>query len=298
MLYAHGSSFRLYGNYGEVRRALSLIGAWYAVRRAGRRGSKCYHRPPSRVHKNFRMITTPEQIATTNDDKPRRDERIARAYRFADLARYTFKQRLAIKIIDSIFYLLISFIGRTTRFDVEGWEHWRTANADGQLPIYASWHSEIFLATYFFRHRRIVVMTSQSFDGEYIARFIQRFGYGVARGSTTRGGTGALIEMMRLVKSGCPAGFTVDGPRGPAHVAQPGAILLAKKTGAPVLPFSVHVKRKYEVPSWDKLQVPYPFSKATVRIAAPIYVPPDADESLIDRKQSELQTALEALSVE
>ncbi|MCP9496354.1 MAG: lysophospholipid acyltransferase family protein [Pyrinomonadaceae bacterium MAG19_C2-C3] len=232
-----------------------------------------------------------------NDDKSRRDERVARAYRFADLARYTFKQRLAIKTVDLIFYVLISFIGRTTRFEVEGWEHWQTANADGQTPIYAFWHGEIFLATYFFRRRRIVVMTSQSFDGEYIARFIQRFGYGTARGSTTRGGTGALIEMMRLVKSGCPAGFSVDGPRGPAHVAQPGAILLAKKTGAPVLPFSVHVKRKFEVPSWDKLQVPLPFSRARVRIHAPIYVPPDADDKVIDRKRSELQTALEALSV-
>ncbi len=255
------------------------------------------------------MTPPPEHITKINNDGDSKfsleqdgrkrdarthDERIARAYRFADLARYTFKQRLAIKTIDLIFYALISFIGRTTRFHVEGWEHWQKANADGQPLIYASWHSEIFLATYFFRRRRIIVMTSQSFDGEYIARFIQRFGYGTARGSTTRGGTGALIEMMRLVKSGCPAGFTVDGPRGPARVAQPGAILLAKKTGAPVLPFSVQVKRKYEVPSWDKLQVPVPFSTARVCIAAPIYVPPDADNETIERKRIELQTALEA----
>ncbi len=252
------------------------------------------------------MTTTPPQIAMTNQrgvsnvsrehDGRKHDERVERAYRFADLARYTFKQRLAIKTFDLIFSALISFIGRTARFHVEGWEHWQTANAGGRVPVYAFWHNRIFLATYFFRHRRIVVMTSQSFDGEYIARFIQRFGYGAARGSTTRGGTGALVEMMRLVKSGLPAAFTVDGPRGPAHIAQPGAILLAKKTGAPVLPFSINVKRKFAVPSWDKLQVPLPFSRVTVRIGAPLYVPSDAGDEIIEAKRSELQSTLEALS--
>lgn len=224
------------------------------------------------------------------------DERVARAYRFADISRYTFKQRLAIRAADVAFYVLIKLLGSTTRFRVEGWEHWREAAREGRLPIYTFWHDRIFLGTYFWRGRRIVVMTSQSFDGEYIARFIQRFGYGAARGSSTRGGVGALVEMARLVRNGCPSAFTIDGPRGPRHEAKMGAILLAKKTGQPVLPFSVDAESFWEVKSWDRFQIPKPFTRAVVRIAAPIYVPSDASEALLNEKRDELQRALDEVS--
>src|SRR5215213_4121365 len=123
-------------------------------------------------------------------------ESVERAYRFADLSAYPFKKRLMIRAADLIFYVLIRLIGRTTRFEVEGWEHWEAASRPPSIPIYTFWHNRVFLATYFWRRRRIVVMTSQSFDGEYIARFIQRFGYGTARGSSTRGGVGAVVEMV------------------------------------------------------------------------------------------------------
>jgi lysophospholipid acyltransferase (LPLAT)-like uncharacterized protein len=160
----------------------------------------------------------------------------------------------------------------------------------------AFWHEQIFLTTYYFRNRGFVVMTSRSFDGEYIARFIQRFGYGAARGSSTRGGVGALIEMARLVRRGCPAGFTVDGPRGPRRVAKTGALLLAKKTGRPVLPFAVSPRRFWRLGSWDGLQIPKPFTPAVVRLAPPIYVPADADEQELEALRGELQRALEAAS--
>lgn len=224
------------------------------------------------------------------------DERVARAYRFAGLSGYAFKQRLAIRAADFAFYLLIHLLGATTRFSVEGWEHWQEATVRDGLPIYTFWHDRIFLATYFWRRRRIIVMTSQSFDGEYIARFIQRFGYGVARGSSTRGGVGALVEMARLVRAGCPAGFTVDGPKGPRHEAKMGALLLAKKTGQAVLPFSVNVEKFWEVKSWDRFQIPKPFARAIVRIAPPIRVPADADEAALLEKRAELQRALDEVS--
>lgn len=224
------------------------------------------------------------------------DGRAARAYGFAELSTYTPKQRWLIRAADLVFYVLIRLIGRTTRFQVEGWEHWEQATREGGLPIYAFWHNRVFLATYFWQRRGIVVMTSQSFDGEYIARFIQRFGYGTARGSSTRGGIGALVEMVRLVRRGCPAGFTIDGPKGPRYVAKMGALLLAKKTGQPVLPFSINTKRYFTVPSWDQFQIPIPFARARVLIAPPIYVPADADEELLEAKRHELQCALDAMN--
>ena len=227
----------------------------------------------------------------------RKTERDERAYRFANLSSYSSKDRLLIRAADLIFYFLIRLIGATTRFQIEGWEHWEEASRDGRIPIYTFWHNRVFLGTYFFRRRGIVVMTSKSFDGEYIARFIQRFGYGAARGSTTRGGIGALKEMTRLMRANCATGFTIDGPKGPRYVAKKGAVQLAKMTGQPVLPFNITPARFWQAEkSWDQFQVPKPFTRALVSIAPPIFVPRDADEETLNAKHDELQQALERLN--
>jgi len=222
---------------------------------------------------------------------------IDRAYTFASLSSYSLKDRLLIRSADLVFFILINLIGRTVRFEIEGWDNWEAASRDGKIPIYTFWHNRVFLATYFWRRRRIVVMTSRSFDGEYIARFIQRFGYGAARGSSTRGATGALVEMVRLMRAGCPTAFTIDGPKGPRYVAKMGAVLLAKKTGNPILPFAITARKFWEAKkSWDGFQTPKPFTRARVYIAPPIYVPPDADEEQLKAKRDELQSALDEIN--
>ena len=224
------------------------------------------------------------------------EARVRRAYSFADISAYTFRERVLIRAADLAFYSAIRLIGSTLRFRVEGGEHWEEASRGGALPIYTFWHDRIFPGTYFFRRRRIVIMTSRSFDGEYIARFIQRFGYGAVRGSSTRGAVGALVELSRLVRAGCPAGFSIDGPKGPRHVAKMGALMLAKKTGQPVLPFGVNAESFWRLPSWDKLQIPKPFTRVRVRFAPPIHVARDADDDALASKREELQRALESVS--
>jgi lysophospholipid acyltransferase (LPLAT)-like uncharacterized protein len=224
------------------------------------------------------------------------EETVARAYTFADLSSYPAKRRFLIRAADLTFFLLIKIIGRTIRWQVHGWENWETATREGQLPIYTFWHNRVFLATYFWRKRRIVVMTSQSFDGEYIARFIQRFGYGAARGSSTRGAVGAIIEMTRLMRAGSPTAFTIDGPKGPRYVAKMGAVLLAKKTGQPILPFTITAKHWEARKSWDGFQVPFPFARARLDIAPPIYVPANADDATLDAKRDELQASLDSIN--
>jgi len=219
-----------------------------------------------------------------------------RAYAFADLSGYSLKQRLLIRVADLVFYLLIKLVGWTTRFEVVGWEHFESATSEGQVPIYAAWHECIYLGVYFWQKRRIVYMTSRSFDGEYIARFLQRFGFGAVRGSSSRGGARALIEMARLVRNGIQVGFTVDGPRGPRHVAKGGVVMLAKKTGQPILPFHVTAARGCRISSWDRMKLPLPFSRARVELAAPIYVPPNADDTNIDTKRAELQQELDEIN--
>jgi lysophospholipid acyltransferase (LPLAT)-like uncharacterized protein len=222
---------------------------------------------------------------------------LARAYSFAPLSTYSFKDRFLIRAADLVFFLLIKLIGRTIKFRIEGWENWEAASQDGHLPIYTFWHNRVFLSTYFWRRRRIVVMTSRSFDGEYIARFIQRFGYGASRGSSTRGATGAIVEMVRLMRAGCPTAFTIDGPKGPRYLAKMGAVLLAKKTGNPILPFTITADKRWEAKkSWDGFQVPKPFTRARVDIGHPIYVSADAGEAELKAKRDELQRALDEIT--
>jgi hypothetical protein len=225
-------------------------------------------------------------------------QRVNRAYEFADLSDYSFKERLKIRTADLVFYFLINLIGLTARFEVIGWENHDKAELNGGLPIYVFWHDRIFLTTYWWRNRRIVVMTSRSFDGEYIARFIQRFGYGAVRGSSTRGGVGAIVEMARLMRAGCTTAFTIDGPKGPRYVAKMGAVLLAKKSGHPIMPVTMALGRYWKIPSWDLFQIPKPFTKARVYVAQPIYVPSDADEDTVNAKRDELQATLDQLTRE
>ncbi len=221
---------------------------------------------------------------------------IARAYSFASLSAYSFKDRMLIRAADLAFFLLINLIGKTIKFEIEGWENWEAATSGNHLPIFTFWHNRVFLATYFWRRRGIVVMTSRSFDGEYIARFIQRFGYGAARGSSTRGATGAVVEMVRLMRSGCSTAFTIDGPTGPRYVAKMGAVLLAKKTGHPILPFTITARKFWKAKNWDQFQVPKPFTHARVDIASPIYVAANVDEAELEAKRDELQRVLDEIT--
>jgi lysophospholipid acyltransferase (LPLAT)-like uncharacterized protein len=215
-------------------------------------------------------------------------------YRRAPLSAYTLRERLIIRLADAAFFFLISLIGKTLRYETEGWENFEAIERAGKVPIYSFWHNRIFAGTYFFRRRGIVVITSQSFDGEYIARFITRFGYGAIRGSSTRGGVKALVEMIRLMRKGLPMAFTVDGPKGPKYVAKSGACLLAKKTGNPLMPFSVECKKFWTLKTWDNLQIPKPFSRVRVIIRAPIYIAGDAGDEEIEKKRAELQSELDA----
>jgi lysophospholipid acyltransferase (LPLAT)-like uncharacterized protein len=203
-------------------------------------------------------------------------------YHFAALDQYTFKQQLIIRIAGVALYWLMRVIGATVRFEVVGWEH----HTEAEPLIYCFWHNRIPIATYFWRRRGIVVMSSRSFDSEYIARFIQRFGYGAARGSSTRGARAALIQMIRAVKSGKSAAFTVDGPKGPIYQAKPGALLLAAKSGAAILPFCISLECCWRLPSWDRIEIPKPFSRAVVVIGERFYLKDrDGDEDADDQQQ-------------
>ncbi len=204
-------------------------------------------------------------------------------------------KRLQAAAIATIGYPLINALGQTLRWRVEGLEHLEAVRASGRQPIMSFWHGRILPATVYFRRRGIVVITSENFDGEWIARIIERFGYGTARGSTSRGGRRAMLQLVRDMKRGRPAAFTLDGPRGPANVAQPGATWLARATGNPVLPFHIEAASHWTMRSWDRTQVPKPFTTVALAIGAPIDIPATTSDEDLDRVRRDLQSRLQAL---
>jgi lysophospholipid acyltransferase (LPLAT)-like uncharacterized protein len=204
-------------------------------------------------------------------------------------------KRVQARLISSAGYRLMSALGATLRWRVEGLEHFDGIVQSGRQPIMAFWHGRILPATYYFRRRGIVVITSENFDGEWIAGIIERFGYGTARGSTSRGGRKALLQLARELAAGKPAGFTIDGPRGPARVAQPGAVWLAKATGHPVLPFHLEASRHWTLKSWDRTQIPRPFATVALVVGEPFTVPSDADEAAIEEARRSLEQRLHSL---
>jgi lysophospholipid acyltransferase (LPLAT)-like uncharacterized protein len=159
----------------------------------------------------------------------------------------------------------------------------------------AFWHGRVLTATYFFRRRGIVVMISENFDGEWIARIIESFGFRTSRGSTSRGGQRALLQLKREMERGLPSGFAIDGPRGPARKAQPGAVWLAKLTGNPVVPFHMEASSYWSLRSWDRTQIPKPFSTVALAVGQPIAVPADADDATVEEKRVQLEQSLFAL---
>ena len=200
-------------------------------------------------------------------------------------------QRLKASLIAFVAYPLVALLCRTYRWRVEGAEHYDAVVASGRRPILALWHGRILPGIHYFRHRGVVVLTSQNFDGEWIARILHRFGFRTARGSTSRGGARALVQMRRDLAAGYPAAFTVDGPRGPARVIQPGVVFLAGATGHPILPYHIESNRHWTLQSWDRTQIPKPFSRVALVIGAPIAVL-STDEATLEKKTQELNAAL------
>jgi lysophospholipid acyltransferase (LPLAT)-like uncharacterized protein len=192
----------------------------------------------------------------------------------------TSAKRLQAAAIAAVGTPIIEALGATYHWRERGREHLERVEREGRLPIFAFWHGRILAATLYFRDRGIVVITSENFDGEWIAGVIRRFGYGTARGSSSRGGVRALVQLRNDMSAGHPAAFTIDGPRGPARVAQPGAVWLAGATRNPIVPFHIEAARFWTAKSWDRHQIPKPGSELAIAIGAPIEVDGTTDDKI------------------
>jgi hypothetical protein len=205
---------------------------------------------------------------------------------------YSLRQKMVLWLVTWAGYLAIRLIGPTLRFAVS-FEEGGPGGLQVRPIIYSFWHRCVFPAAYLWRDLQIRVMTSQSFDGEYIARIIQKFGFVPVRGSSTRGGVRALLGMRRETDQGWTVAFTIDGPQGPRYVAKPGPVLLARATGVPMAVFHIALERAWALNTWDGFMVPKPFSRALMRVSRQMPVLPAADDRQMEGMHAELQAALD-----
>jgi lysophospholipid acyltransferase (LPLAT)-like uncharacterized protein len=204
-------------------------------------------------------------------------------------------KQLQVSAIAAVGYPAIHVLARTWRWRAQGLDHLDAVRSAGRYAIMAFWHGRILPSIYFFRHRDIVVITSDNFDGEWVAKIIHRFGYTTVRGSTSRNAARVALKAKRRMEEGHAVGITVDGPRGPALVAQPGAVWLAKVTGNPIVPFHIEASSFWTARSWDAAQIPRPFSRIGIVLGQPFFVPAEASDTELDGYRRELEERLTSL---
>jgi lysophospholipid acyltransferase (LPLAT)-like uncharacterized protein len=159
--------------------------------------------------------------------------------------------------------------------------------------VYSFWHQCTFAATYLWRDLNIRVMSSTSFDGEFTARMIRRFGFLPVRGSSSRGAVRGLLGMRKEIEAGWTVAFTIDGPRGPRFITKPGPVLLARASKVPMAVFHIAIEKAWVLNTWDQLMIPKPFTKALMRVATLIPVPDDIGSEDIEGYNALLQASLD-----
>lgn len=220
----------------------------------------------------------PDEIVATAEVTPETIARLARQRKIA-----------------AVIALVVKAIFATLRL--------RLDNMDGLVPgnsgaILVTWHGRTLIPAALLRNRGYWALVSLSKDGDLQTEIFQRFGYQIVRGSTGRGGVRGALQMARRVKEGGVLSFTPDGPRGPTHKVQPGVILMAQKSGAPIIPVGISASWRYLVRSWDSYMVPLPFARAWFVVGEPIYVPSTLSEVERQSLSEQLELAVNRLECE
>ena len=208
---------------------------------------------------------------------------------------WTLKQRTLLAIVPAICALLIRLLALSLRFEIvcEDGAH---AAAPDEQGIWCFWHRCLLTSACYFRQRpRTALLISRSFDGELIARTIDRLGFQTVRGSSSRGGAHGLRSLVQAVQAGASAVFPADGPRGPRYVLKPGALKLAELTNRPVGFFYMLPQRHWCLRSWDGLLIPRPFTRTVLVWGPPMAVPPQPDPAEFERLRSVAESTLEQL---
>jgi lysophospholipid acyltransferase (LPLAT)-like uncharacterized protein len=210
-------------------------------------------------------------------------------------ASFTLRQRLLLAVVPRLVWALLSVIGRTWRFEVVA-EEGATPLPYGQgagAEVFCFWHQCVLPCAFYYRRTGASIIVSQSFDGELIARTLERFGFKTTRGSSSRGAREALLGLKQVIESGRPACFTADGPRGPIYQTKIGPVRLAQMTGARIGAFHLQPRQAWTMHSWDRFLVPMPFTRIVVAWSRWTSVPCDLPDDALEAKREELNAAIE-----
>ncbi len=198
---------------------------------------------------------------------------VSRSSYNADVA-FSRSQRLLLATVPPLAVAVLTLLCKTLRFDEESVPSARPADRYPDEPnVYVFWHRALLLAAYRYRKLGIRILISASFDGELIARVVERMGFVTVRGSSSRGGAVGLLALTRAREAGHKVAITADGPRGPMYIAKAGAAAVALRTGSSASCFHLHAERAWLLRSWDRFIIPLPFSRVCVVWSAPVMVP-------------------------
>lgn len=183
----------------------------------------------------------------------------------------------------------------SVRFETEN-EPEHGLRINGKPVLGLCWHGHLLVFAFRQRGAGLATLISQSKDGEYIARVVQRWGFTVLRGSSSRGGSGALRSMVRVLRDGQSLAVTPDGPRGPRRRLKPGSLLAARMSGVPILPTAAAATRAWWLGGWDRFLVPKPLARVRLVYGQPRTIPRDADDAELARIGDEIETEMNALT--
>lgn len=206
--------------------------------------------------------------------------------------RWTLRQRIVLSLIVWAGYWFIRLLGPTLRVSVS-YEEGAQKTLDERPLVASFWHECMIPATYLFRNMGIRVMSSYSYDGEYMGRIIKRLGFVAVKGSSSRNPIKALLGLRRALDEGWTVAFTLDGPRGPRRKVKPGPSGLARSSGCAMTAFHAAVEKAWILQSWDRMRIPLPFSRVLVRVGKLVPVPADTTDEELERYTAELQSTLD-----
>jgi len=206
--------------------------------------------------------------------------------------RFSLGQRIVLRVIIAVGYWFIRLLGPTLRVCVS-FEDGAQQSLKQRPTILSFWHACIIPATYAFRDLGIRVMSSNSYDGEYMGRIIHRFGFVAVKGSSSRNAVRALLGLRRALDEGWSVAFSLDGPRGPRYKVKPGPVALARSSSVPLSVFHIAVERAWVLNTWDRLVIPMPFSRVMLRIGKMIAVPRDTSDAGMPSYEAQLQASLD-----
>ena len=201
------------------------------------------------------------------------------------------KKKLALKGIQGFIFLT----GVTAKISWVGKEIVDEMIERGQPFIICAWHHDIYFSTWLLKEMNLTALISSSRDGEYIYQVLSGFGFRAVRGSSTRGGIGAMKQLVRCLNEGHSIAITPDGPQGPIHKVQEGIIALAKMTGVPIIPWRYEANSCWKLNSWDSHKIPKPFTKIRSVVGQPLYVPKSASSSEFGKYCQELERLMNDL---